>query len=60
MIANTGGLGVWRCDESEGARITGAEGWLEGTAITILEEGTGSCAGWLRAGTRRPDVSGWS
>ena len=44
------GLGVWRRDDCPaGARITGAQGWLEGTAITILEEGTGRCAGWLRA-----------
>ena len=58
VIAYTGGLGVWRRDDCRReARIEGAEGWLEGTAVTVLERGAGRCAGWLRA--RADGVVSW-
>ena len=50
VIGNTGGLGVWRREGCRTeARIPGVPGWLAGTAITVLEEGAGRCAGWLLA-----------
>ena len=50
VIGNTNGLGVSRRDDCRlEARVAGAQGWLEGTALTVLEQGTGRCAGWLLA-----------
>lgn len=47
-IANTGGSGViWR-DECQDTPRRSGDGWIEGTAITIVENGSGQCEGWFR------------
>ena len=48
-IANTGGTGVrWR-DECTGETPRPGDGWVEGSLITIIENGSGECEGWFRA-----------
>ena len=48
IIGNTGGEGVSHRDEcADGARVTAADGWPDGTVVTARDAGKGPCAGWL-------------
>ena len=58
MIGNTGGDGVsHRNICSDDARLSEVGGWPDGTEVEVLQEGSGSCEGWLRV--RSGEVTSW-
>ncbi len=58
VIGNTGGDGVSHRNAcSDGARLSEIGGWADGTEVEVLEEGSGSCEGWLRV--RSGEVTSW-
>ena len=58
VIGNTGGEGVsYRNECADDARLSENSGWPDGTEVELLEEGSKSCAGWLRV--QADDVTSW-
>ena len=58
VIGNTGGDGVSHRNECrDDARLSDIGGWADGTAVDVIEDGSGTCAGWLRV--RANGVTSW-
>ncbi len=58
VIAKTGGQGVsHRTACRDDARVSELGGWPDGTEVELIEEGTGSCADWVRV--RADGITSW-
>jgi len=58
VIAKTGGQGVsHRMACRDDARVSELGGWPDGTEVELIEEGTGSCADWVRV--RADGITSW-
>ena len=59
-IGNTGGDGVSHRNEcADEARLSAIGGWSDNTAVEVLADGLGRCAGWLWVEADADGVTSW-